>query len=52
MVMLPFTGSFGFGYGSITTLVYAAVAIALMDLFSNVCLAPYRMMAGDMVNNK
>lgn len=52
MIMLPFTGSFGFGYGSITALVYAAIAIALMDLFSNVCLAPYRMMAGDMVNNK
>ncbi|KRO00837.1 sugar transport protein [Companilactobacillus kimchiensis] len=50
MIMLPFTGSFGFGYGSITALVYAAIAIALMDLFSNVCLAPYKMLAGDMVN--
>lgn len=52
MVMLPFTGSLGFGYGSMTALVYAAVAIAFMDLFSNVCLAPYHMMAGDMVNNE
>lgn len=50
MVLLPFTGSFGFGYGSMTALIYAAVAIALMDLFSNVCLAPYKMLAGDMVN--
>ncbi|CAJ1177329.1 hypothetical protein FD33_GL000533 [Companilactobacillus paralimentarius DSM 13238 = JCM 10415] len=50
MVLLPFTGSFGFGYGSMTALVYAAIAIALMDLFSNVCLAPYKMLAGDMVN--
>lgn len=51
MIMLPFTGSFGFGYGSILALSYAAIAIALMDLFSNICLAPYRMLAGDMVNN-
>lgn len=50
MVLLPFTGSFGFGYGSMTALIYAAIAIALMDLFSNVCLAPYKMLAGDMVN--
>ncbi|APX73307.1 SLC45 family MFS transporter [Companilactobacillus allii] len=50
MIMLPFTGSLGFGYGSMTALIYAAVAIALMDLFSNVCLAPYKMLAGDMVN--
>lgn len=52
MVMLPFTGSFGFGYGSLIALVYAAIAIALMDMFSNICLAPFRMLAGDMVNNK
>ncbi|MDM7517190.1 SLC45 family MFS transporter [Lentilactobacillus sp. TOM.63] len=51
MIMLPFTGSFGFGYGSLLALSYAAIAIALMDLFSNICLAPYRMLAGDMVNN-
>lgn len=50
MVLLPFTGSFGFGYGSMTALIYAAIAIAVMDLFSNVCLAPYKMLAGDMVN--
>lgn len=52
MILLPFTGSFGFGYGSLIALIYAAVAIALMDLFSNVCLAPFRMIAGDMVNDK
>ena len=52
MILLPFTGSFGFGYGSMAALIYAAIAIALMDLFSNVCLAPFRMIAGDMVNDK
>ena len=52
MILLPFTGSFGFGYGSLVALIYAAIAIALMDLFSNVCLAPFRMIAGDMVNDK
>lgn len=52
MVMLPFTGSLGFGFGSAAAFAYAAIAIALMDLFSNVCLAPFRMIAGDMVNNE
>ena len=31
---------------------YAAIAICFMDLFSNVCMQPLRMLVGDMVNNK
>lgn len=52
LIMLPFSGSFGFGYGSLAAMTYATVAICFMDLFSNVCMQPLRMLVGDMVNNK
>lgn len=52
LIMLPFSGSLGFGYGSMTAMIYAATAVCLMDLFSNICMQPSRMIVGDMVNNK
>lgn len=52
LLMLPFSGSFGFGYGSLTAMIYACVAVCFMDLFSNICMQPSRMIVGDMVNNK
>lgn len=52
LVMLPFSGSLGFGYGSMAAMIYAAAAVCLMDLFSNICMQPSRMIVGDMVNNK
>lgn len=52
LIMLPFSGSFGFGYGSLLAMIYAMFAICFMDLFSNVCMQPFRMIVGDMVNNK
>ena len=52
LIMLPFSGSLGFGYGSMAAMIYAATAVCLMDLFSNSCMQPSRMIVGDMVNNK
>lgn len=52
VIMLPFSGSLGFGYGSMAAMIYAAAAVCLMDLFSNICMQPSRMIVGDMVNNK
>lgn len=52
LIMLPFSGSLGFGYGSMAAMIYAAIAVCLMDLFSNICMQPSRMIVGDMVNNK
>lgn len=52
LIMLPFSGSLGFGYGSTAAMIYAATAVCLMDLFSNICMQPSRMIVGDMVNNK
>ena len=52
LIMLPFCGSLGFGYGSMAAMIYAATAVCLMDLFSNICMQPSRMIVGDMVNNK
>ncbi|OTA86233.1 SLC45 family MFS transporter [Limosilactobacillus reuteri] len=52
LIMLPFSGSLGFGYGSMAAMIYAATAVCLMDLFSNICMHPSRMIVGDMVNNK
>ena len=52
LIMLPFSGSLGFGYGSMAAMIYAATAVCLMDLFSNIWMQPSRMIVGDMVNNK
>lgn len=52
LIMLPFSASLGFGYGSMAAMIYAATAVCLMDLFSNICMQPSRMIVGDMVNNK
>lgn len=52
LIMLLFSGSLGFGYGSMAAMIYAATAVCLMDLFSNICMQPSRMIVGDMVNNK
>ena len=50
MILLPNAGSFGFGYASLAALWFGAVAILFMDLSSNVCMQPFKMIIGDMVN--
>ncbi|KRM96733.1 major facilitator superfamily permease [Liquorilactobacillus aquaticus DSM 21051] len=50
MVLLPNSGSFGFGYASVAALTFGAIAILFMDLSSNVCMQPFKMIIGDMVN--
>lgn len=52
LLMLPFSDSLGFGYGSMAAMVFAAFAVCFMDLFNNICMQPFRMIVGDMVNNK
>lgn len=52
MILLPNAGSFGFGYASTAALLFGAIAILFMDLSSNVCMQPFRMIIGDMVNEK
>ncbi|WP_268912160.1 SLC45 family MFS transporter [Lentilactobacillus sp. SPB1-3] len=51
MCLLPNSGSFGFGYASITALVFGAVTVALLDVSSNIAMQPFKMMVGDMVND-
>ena len=50
MILLPNAGSFGFGYASIAALLFGAITILFMDLSSNVCMQPFKMIIGDMVN--
>lgn len=50
MILLPNAGSFGFGYASLAALLFGAIAILFMDLSSNVCMQPFKMIIGDMVN--
>ncbi|MDM7516457.1 SLC45 family MFS transporter [Lentilactobacillus sp. TOM.63] len=50
MILLPNAGSFDFGYASLAALLFGAIAISLMDLSSNICMQPFRMIIGDMVN--
>lgn len=50
MLLLPNTGSFGFGYGSMTALWFGAVTVLFMDLSSNAAMQPYKMIIPDMVN--
>lgn len=51
MILLPNSGSFGFGYGSLAALWFGAITVALLDLSSNVAMQPFKMMVGDMVND-
>ncbi len=51
MCLLPNSGSFGFGYASITALLFGAVTVALLDVSSNIAMQPFKMMVGDMVND-
>ena len=50
LVLLPNAGSFGFGYASLMALSFGAIMTLLMDLTSNACMQPYKMIIGDMVN--
>lgn len=52
MLLLPNTGSFGFGYGSLAALWFGAITVALLDVSSNVAMQPFKMMIGDMVNDE
>ena len=51
MLLLPNSGSFGFGYGSLAALWFGAITVAFLDLSSNVAMQPFKMMVGDMVND-
>ena len=52
MLFLPNIGSLGLGYGSIEALVFGAIAIAILDVAANMAMQPFKMMIGDMVNDK
>ncbi len=52
LLLLPDTGSFGFGYGSMTALWFGAVTVLFMDLSANVSMQPFKMIIPDMVNEK
>lgn len=52
LCLLPNSGSFGFGFDSITALLFGAITILFMDLSSNIAMQPFKMMVGDMVNEK
>lgn len=50
MCLLPNSGSFGFN--ATAALTFAAVTILFMDVASNIAMQPFKMMVGDMVNEK
>ncbi|MFN1208983.1 MFS transporter, partial [Enterococcus lactis] len=50
LIVLPNVGSLGLGYGSLAALLFGAVTIMLLDVSSNMCQQPFRMIIGDMVN--
>ncbi len=52
MILMPNAGSFGFGYASLNALLFGALMIALLDVSSNMAMQPFKMMVGDMVNDK
>ena len=52
LLLLPNTGSFGFGYGSMTALWFGAVTVLFMDLSANVSMQPFKMIIPDIVNEK
>ena len=51
MILLPNSGSFGFGYGSLAALLFGDITVAFLDVSSNMAMQPFKMMVGDMVND-
>lgn len=51
MILLPNSGSFDFGYGSLAALLFGAITVAFLDVSSNMAMQPFKMMVGDMVND-
>ena len=51
MILLPNSGSFGFGYGSLAALLFGAITVAFLDVSSNMAMQTFKMMVGDMVND-
>lgn len=52
MCLMPNSGSFGFGYASVAALLFASITVLFLDVASNVAMQPFKMMVGDMVNEK
>lgn len=52
LLLLPNTGSLGFGFGSAAALWFGAITVLFMDLSSNVSMQPFKMIIPDMVNTK
>lgn len=52
MLLLPNSGSLGFGYASFAALMFGAITVAMLDVSSNMAMQPFKMMVGDMVNEK
>ena len=52
MCLMPNSGSFGFGYASVAALLFGAITVLFLDVASNVAMQPFKMMVGDMVNEK
>lgn len=52
LVLLPNSGSLGFGYASLSALLFGAIMTLFMDLTANACMQPYKMVIGDMVPEK
>ncbi|AKP68470.1 major facilitator transporter [Companilactobacillus ginsenosidimutans] len=50
MILLPNGGNFGLGFASVAALWFGAISVLFMDLSSNVCMQPFKMIIGDMVN--
>ena len=51
MILLPNSGSLGFGYGSLAALLFGAITVAFLDVSSNMAMQPFKMMVGDMIND-
>lgn len=52
LIILSNVGSLGLGYGFLLALVFGAVVIMLLDVSSNMCQQPFKMIIGDMVNEQ
>lgn len=50
MILLPNGGTLGLGFASLAALWFGAISVLFMDLSSNVCMQPFKMIIGDMVN--
>ncbi|MFT9034731.1 MFS transporter [Liquorilactobacillus satsumensis] len=52
LILMPNAGNLGLGYGTRTSMLFGVLSLLFLDVSSNMAMQPFKMLSGDMVNEK